>query len=352
MSAKVMGLVFESDLPRAEKFILLALADHAKEDGSDVYPSVARIGWKTGYSERQIRTIIDSLEKMGILKVVHPGGSGPADVRKYRIVLGAIPMLMDFTAWKESKGAKIAPIQKATRVQFSPDKGAVSIEKGCNFEQNKGAAIAPEPRTITKEQPPLEIAARSAPGTGKIKNSQISRMGCDSRHHRIHQIIMGWYQDWAGTECPWNGAEGAQLKSLLLSTPHWSDQLIITCLENLAKSPDCISIGSPPREWLSKIPKFLKSPLDRFWKPINSNGANGNGTHESKATQRNRRIEETGERVLREFIEAHHGTTKSVPNGTGPGGIAYLAERVERNPSAGDSSSNGIVNNSPPKIRT
>lgn len=153
MSAKVMGLVFEADLPRAEKFILLALADHAKEDGSDVYPSVARIQWKTGYSERQIRSLIDSLERMGILQIVHPGGSGPADVRKYKIVISKIPMMVDFHTWKESKGAAIAPLNPDARVQFSQPKGAVSDEKGCNLEHKKGAAIAPEPRTITVLNP-------------------------------------------------------------------------------------------------------------------------------------------------------------------------------------------------------
>jgi hypothetical protein len=154
MSAKVMGLALEADLPRPEKFILLALADHSKEDGSDVYPSVARIEWKTGYSERQVRSIIDRLESRGILQIVHHGGSGPADVRKYRIILPKIPQLPDFQTWK---GAKTAPM---VRVQSETEKGAISDRKGCNLEQNKGAKTAPESITRTNTETSLKSPAQ------------------------------------------------------------------------------------------------------------------------------------------------------------------------------------------------
>jgi len=141
----------------------------------------------------------------------------------------------------------------------------------------------------------LKPAARRARGV--VNNSQRAKATGETRHERIHQIIMGWYQEWAGVECPWNGAEGKQLKSILDATPNWPDQQIITCLDNLAKSPECISRGSPAHEWLNKIPKFLHGPLDRYWKPI-SNGANSNGSGGSKSDDRSRRIREKTERAF------------------------------------------------------
>ena len=51
MSVKVMGWVWDQDLPRDEKFILLAYADHANHEGYNVYPAVATVAKKTGYSE-------------------------------------------------------------------------------------------------------------------------------------------------------------------------------------------------------------------------------------------------------------------------------------------------------------
>ncbi len=62
-----MSDVWELDIPRPEKFVLIAMADHADHDGNNVYPSAPRIAWKTGYDERQVRRIIDGLEALNIL---------------------------------------------------------------------------------------------------------------------------------------------------------------------------------------------------------------------------------------------------------------------------------------------
>ena len=105
MSSKATGIVWESALPRREKYVLLALSDHAKEDGTDVYPSIWRIIWKTGYSETQVRDIMRSLMKMGILILVHKGGQHDGDVNRYRIDLKAIPMLQEFKDWLAERRA-------------------------------------------------------------------------------------------------------------------------------------------------------------------------------------------------------------------------------------------------------
>ena len=65
-----MGKVWESDLPSSEKFVLLALADHARDDGSRVYPSIATTARKTGFSKRTVQRNIRTLQAMGILAVV------------------------------------------------------------------------------------------------------------------------------------------------------------------------------------------------------------------------------------------------------------------------------------------
>lgn len=67
MSVKIMGQVWDLDLPHNKLIVLLAMADHADHQGSNVYPSQGLIAWKTGYSIRTIRRIIKSLEKDGLL---------------------------------------------------------------------------------------------------------------------------------------------------------------------------------------------------------------------------------------------------------------------------------------------
>lgn len=67
MSGKIMGQVWDLDLPHNKLIVLLAMADHADHDGSRVYPSMGLIAWKTGYSERHVRRIVGQLVKDKLL---------------------------------------------------------------------------------------------------------------------------------------------------------------------------------------------------------------------------------------------------------------------------------------------
>lgn len=86
MSVRVMSQVWDLKLPHADKFVLLAMADHADHDGNNVYPSVRTIAIKTGYSERQVQRIITSLEESKLLIQVQTG-QGAATI--YRIETSA-----------------------------------------------------------------------------------------------------------------------------------------------------------------------------------------------------------------------------------------------------------------------
>jgi len=67
MSAKILGKVWDLDLPHNKLLVLLALADHADHEGGSIRPSLGLVAWKTGYSEQQCRRIMRALEKDGIL---------------------------------------------------------------------------------------------------------------------------------------------------------------------------------------------------------------------------------------------------------------------------------------------
>jgi DNA-binding transcriptional ArsR family regulator len=67
MSVTWMAWVWQQQCPNAGiKLTLLALADHAGEDGT-AFPGCARLGEKTGQDERTIRRHLDTLEEMGLL---------------------------------------------------------------------------------------------------------------------------------------------------------------------------------------------------------------------------------------------------------------------------------------------
>src|SRR5258706_2577670 len=70
MSVKIMGLVWDLDLPHHQQSILLAMADHADHEGNRVFPSVGLVAWKTGYSPRQVIRVIKELVAIGLLVLV------------------------------------------------------------------------------------------------------------------------------------------------------------------------------------------------------------------------------------------------------------------------------------------
>jgi hypothetical protein len=55
-------------LSAMDKSVLLALADHAADDGSSVYPSIATLAYKTELSERTVREALRHLETAGLIE--------------------------------------------------------------------------------------------------------------------------------------------------------------------------------------------------------------------------------------------------------------------------------------------
>jgi Helix-turn-helix domain len=88
MSGKATGRVWELQLSPAERMVLLALADHADHLGANIYPSIALVAWKTGYSGRQVSRVIAQLVTDGLLIVLQAGG-GRKRSTMYRFDLDA-----------------------------------------------------------------------------------------------------------------------------------------------------------------------------------------------------------------------------------------------------------------------
>lgn len=67
MSVKTMAKVWDMSMEPGEKLVLLAYADHADHNDDNMYPSIATIMEKTGYTERHIQRVTRSLENKGFL---------------------------------------------------------------------------------------------------------------------------------------------------------------------------------------------------------------------------------------------------------------------------------------------
>ena len=69
-------------LPRPEKFVLLALADHADHEGGHISPSLGRVALKTGYSYQKVLAIVKGMRETGIIEAV---GESEYRTRVYQI---------------------------------------------------------------------------------------------------------------------------------------------------------------------------------------------------------------------------------------------------------------------------
>jgi DNA-binding transcriptional regulator YhcF (GntR family) len=84
MSIEVMSWVWKkSTATGTDKFVLLAIADNAWDDGSNAWPSVNTISRKTGLSVRTVQRCIQNLHDLGELQTMdRPGHSN-----LYRVIM-------------------------------------------------------------------------------------------------------------------------------------------------------------------------------------------------------------------------------------------------------------------------
>lgn len=106
MSVKVMSACWER-YPNGggELLLALALADHADDNGENVYPSVESLSRKTRQSKRTVQYQLRSMQDRGWLQLVSHEGGGRGRSREYRINPDWI------------KGAEIAPFSDTETMQ-------------------------------------------------------------------------------------------------------------------------------------------------------------------------------------------------------------------------------------------
>jgi hypothetical protein len=156
MSVKVMGKVWDMDLPPGEKLVLLALADHADHNGNNAYPGNDLLAKKTGLSTRQVRRILDDLESRAIVKK-SSGGVGRGKKANYEIITekGTLCPLSG-----NKKEDTMSPIKNVKKGTFEADKrGHLEQEKG-TFGTGKGDICDNPPTPPYKEEPSLTVLNR------------------------------------------------------------------------------------------------------------------------------------------------------------------------------------------------
>ncbi len=86
-----MGQIWGLVLTEPERSVMMALADHADDDGSNCYPGMEYLEWKVDKSERQLRRVITRLVDLGVVEIVERGlGRGNVSGFKIHVMNGQL----------------------------------------------------------------------------------------------------------------------------------------------------------------------------------------------------------------------------------------------------------------------
>lgn len=138
MSIRVMSDVMHLDVPREEKLVLMLFADHADDNGL-CYPSVARIAWLAGYTQkRSAAAVIKKLIDRGVLVLLQRPTGRRSAVYQVRPDKGSLLPEFDPSRFESGSGATTAPIDE------DDDGKPLNANDNSEGETPSGADIAPK----------------------------------------------------------------------------------------------------------------------------------------------------------------------------------------------------------------
>lgn len=132
MSILQMVKVWEHEFPHPEQAVMLALADHAHDDGEGIRPALDRIAWKTGYARRNVQLILKRLKASGVVVETKPATHNEPAHLKFD--WSKAQPKQSYEAYKAGKEQKLAQGCNL----YTPDEDGDAIE-GCKDYTPDGA---------------------------------------------------------------------------------------------------------------------------------------------------------------------------------------------------------------------
>jgi len=193
MSIAVMSAVWGLDLAKEQKLVLLAFADHADDDGY-CWPSLARIAWKCGYTQkRTVSEIVRKLIESQIVSQVEPPHGRTPTKYHIRTHFGAQLPPFDPSVFRDAINAPHAveaepnPLNSQGSISESEPTGATnapqahgpvdnssvgvrSSQLGVRSGARRGAvATAPESLTIKESKTRARAGSSSSPARTRAR---------------------------------------------------------------------------------------------------------------------------------------------------------------------------------------
>jgi len=180
MSIKVMSMVFDRyPAGGMERLLALAMADHASDDGTRIWPSVDELARKTMQSRSSVQRQIRQMVERGWLIRMKSATGRPGLTNEYRICprwiageadwqghrgVNLTPLSTTPRAEKENRGVNLTPLCITaevvhTGVNLTPvsgaERGVTTVERGVTTEQRGVIAVTPESSGTIKNHSPL-----------------------------------------------------------------------------------------------------------------------------------------------------------------------------------------------------
>lgn len=146
-----------------ERLLALAIADHARADGTQVYPSVSLLAEMTRQSERSVQRILHQMLESGWLQLVRKSSGRRGDTNEYRIspewLAGGDPLppgqVPDRRTTGKSTGDKLAPVSTAAPVDKLSTTGDTQGLSGDTQGLSGDIAMSPNPSLPVIPNTPL-----------------------------------------------------------------------------------------------------------------------------------------------------------------------------------------------------
>lgn len=157
MSIKLMSQVWERQFDKAEQAIMLALADHAHDDGTECRPGILKVAWKTDYSPRHVKRVMQKLRDKGVLVVVRRATQHQPNV--YAINLAAVPKKQTYAEYRDEHidevqgGPDVTSDQRGQGVPPDASQGGHGGTRGDTGDMPEGTAMSPKPSKNRHEEP-------------------------------------------------------------------------------------------------------------------------------------------------------------------------------------------------------
>jgi hypothetical protein len=303
MSVRTTGKVWELALPPNEKYVLLALADHADHEGEHAYPGLELMEAKTGYTQRNLRRILLSLEEKGVIIRTHRGG-GLGNRDEYSINPDACPLTSYFDRKRgqdvrKDVGSKADNLSAIKRTICPQSKRAIAdksdttkrtsetgkADKSDSSHDNERA------RDLTVMEPSIEP---SHTARGRARECADESSGENHSRHSF-EVVHEFAKEQPGIKQP-----------LAVATRRFGDGLWDTAIDRWLAEKAQVEIasvmpGERDDELLERFLEAVETKMNResfasWFEPIHELTREGQTMHVSAATVK-----------ARDWIKSHYG---------------------------------------------